>query len=90
MLCATGRGATPPKEDPMQVSASLLVTKAIAEGLPSRPDWTKQCMDQAADAMSELAAERHRHITGPPRLADARDTRLGYVELTFFAETAAD
>lgn len=74
----------------MQVSAKVLVTKTIAEGLPSRPDWTKKCMDEAAASMNELAAERHRHITAPPQLADARDTRLGYVELTFFAETAAD
>lgn len=74
----------------MQVSASVLVTKTIAEGLPSRPDWVKECMDQAASSMNELAAERHRHITAPPQLADARDTRLGYVELTFFADTAAD
>lgn len=74
----------------MQVSATVLVTKQIAEALPSRPDYVKRCMDSAAESMNELAAERHRHITAPPQLADARDTRLGYVELTFFAETAAD
>lgn len=74
----------------MQVSAKVLVTKDIAEALPSRPDFVKKCMDEAATSMNELAAERHRHITAPPQLSDARDTQLGYVELTFFAETAAD
>lgn len=74
----------------MQVSAKVLVTKTIAEALPSRPDFVKQCMDSAAESMNELAAERHRHISTPPQLADARDTQLGYVELTFFAETVAD
>lgn len=74
----------------MQVSAKVIVTKKIAEGLPSNPEWVKRCMDEAATSMNELAAERHRHIAAPPQLADSRDTRLGYVELTFFAETAAD
>lgn len=72
------------------VESKVLVTKAIAEALPSRPDWTKKCMDEAAASMNELAAERHRHISAPPQLSDARDTRLGYVELIFVAPTEAD
>lgn len=72
------------------VEAKVLVTKTIAEALPSRPEWVKKCMDEAAVSMNELAAERHRHISAPPRLADARDTRLGYVELTFTAPTEAN
>lgn len=72
------------------VEAKVLVTKTIAEALPSRPEWAKKCMDEAAASMNELAAERHRHISAPPQLLDARDTRLGYVELTFTAPTEAD
>ena len=74
----------------MQVSAKVLVTKAVAQALPSRPEWVRECMDQAEVAMNELAAKRHRHISTPPQLADARDTSLGFVELVFFADTAAD
>lgn len=72
------------------VEAKVLVTKAIAEALPARPEWMRECVTQAESSMNELAAERHRHVSGRPQFADARDTRLGYVELTFTAPTEPD
>ena len=72
------------------VEAKMLVTKAIAEALPSRPDWMRECATQAESSMNELAAERQRHVSARPQFADARDTQLGYVELTFTAPTEAN
>lgn len=69
------------------VEAKVLVTKAIAEGLPSNPEWLRECMRSAETSMNELAGERGRRTCQPPRFIDARDTRLGYVELTFTAPT---
>ena len=73
-----------------QVEAKVLVTKEIAEALPSRPDWMRECVTQAESSMNEIASERHRHVSARPEFTDARDTRLGYVELTFVAPTEAD
>ena len=70
-----------------EVQAKVLVTKAVAEGLPSHPEWVSECMRNATESMDELASERGRVTSEPPRFIDARDTRLGYVELTFTAPT---
>ena len=70
-----------------EVQAKVLVTKDIAEGLPTHPEWVRQCMDSAETSMNELAQDRGRKVSQPPRFVDARDTRLGYVELTFVAPT---
>lgn len=72
------------------VEAKVLVTKQIAEGLPRNPEWVRKCMAEAEASMNELARERGRHVSAPPRFADSRDTRLGYVELLFTAPTVAD
>jgi hypothetical protein len=74
----------------MQVQAQMHVEKAIAEQFPSRPDYVKQAADAALEAMRETAAERNRHVSEAPRLADICDTRLGFVELTFVADTESD
>jgi hypothetical protein len=47
-------------------------------------------MDEAQAAMTELAAERSRHLSEPPRLDDMRRTGLGFVELRFVADTESD
>jgi hypothetical protein len=73
-----------------QVQASLHVATDIAETFPSRPDLVQQAADAALEAMRELAGERNRHVSEAPRLADMRDTKLGFVELTFVAETESD
>lgn len=69
------------------IQAKVLVTKKVADSLSSRPDWVRECMTEAERSMSELARERGRHVAAPPRYVNARDTRLGYVELTFTAPT---
>ena len=74
----------------MQVQASMHVETKIAEQFPSRPELVKQAADEALKAMSETAGERNRHVSEAPRLTDVRDTRLGYVELTFTANTESD
>ena len=74
----------------MRIGATLLVTREIAESFPTRPDRVEECVTQAAEAMGNLAAERHRHLTGRPELTDTRDTELGFVELTFGADTESD
>lgn len=72
------------------IEATVLVSQEIAEGLPSHPEWVRECMTAAEDGMAPVAAERHRHLSEPPRLVETRDTALGFVELRFEAETAAD
>lgn len=74
----------------MQVQASMHVETKLAEQFPSRPDLVQQAADAALEAMRETAAERRRHVSEAPRLSDIRDTRLGYVELTFVADTESD
>lgn len=69
------------------IEATQLVEKKIAERLPAQPGWTRQLADSALEVMNELAAERGHKVSSAPRLADARDTRLGYVELRFVADT---
>jgi len=74
----------------MQVNASLHVTSEVAESFPSRPDRVQECRAAAATEMARLASERNRHLTSAPELADVRDTQLGFVELTFVADTESD
>ena len=74
----------------MQVQASMHVETKIAEQFPQRPDLVQQAADEAMKAMTETAAERNRHVSEAPRLTDVRDTKLGYVELTFTADTESD
>lgn len=74
----------------MQVEASMHVETKIAEQFPQRPDLVQQAADAALEAMRETAGERKRHVSEAPRLTDVRDTKLGFVELTFVAETESD
>lgn len=74
----------------MLAEAKLMVSKEIAESFPSRKDRVEECARQAAATLTELAAERSRHLSARPALVDMRDTQLGFVELTFQVETAAD
>lgn len=74
----------------MQVSAQMHVDQDVAAQFPQRPDFVKQAMDVAEEAMTKIAAERNRHLSSPPQLTDTRDTRLGFVELTFVADTESD
>ena len=69
------------------VEAKVLVTEEIAQSLPSRPDRVRECMNAAEQAMNEQAAERNRVISHAPKFSDSRPTGLGYVELTFVADT---
>lgn len=73
-----------------QVTASLHVASDVAATFPSRPDRVKEAMDAAEAAMKDLAAERRRHLASAPKLTDMRDTSLGFVELTFVADTESD
>lgn len=70
-----------------QITASLHVSSEVAESFPARPDRVRECRDAAEVEMDKVAAERGRQLTGAPELSDIRDTKLGYVELTFLAET---
>lgn len=70
-----------------EIAAAVLVTREIAESLPSRPDRVQTCRTEAETAMNETAIERGRKVSEAPRFVDARDTGLGYVELTFHAQT---
>ena len=74
----------------MLVQASMHVETKIAEQFPARPDLVQQAADEAMKAMTETAAERNRHVCEAPRMSEIRDTGLGYVELTFVADTESD
>lgn len=71
----------------MQVEAKVLVAEKVAASLPSHPERVQECMLEAEQAMNALAAERHRITSEPPRLIEHRSNGLGFVELTFHAET---
>jgi len=70
-----------------QIEAKVLVSEEIAQSLPSRPDRVRECMNAAEQAMDEEAAVDGRRISHAPKFSDMRATGLGYVELTFFADT---
>jgi hypothetical protein len=46
--------------------------------------------DEAMKAMAATAAKRNLHVSEAPRMSEIRDTGLGYVELTFVADTESD
>lgn len=70
-----------------QIEAKVLVTEEIAQSLPKRPDRVRECMNAAEQAMNEEAAVEGRRISHAPKFSDMRPTGLGYIELTFFADT---
>jgi len=70
-----------------QIEARVLVTDEIAQSLPSRPDRVRECMNAAEQAMNAEAADAGRAITHAPKFSDSRSTGLGFVELTFVADT---
>jgi hypothetical protein len=70
-----------------QIEAQVLVTDEIAQSLPLRPDRVRECMNAAEQAMNATAAESGRQIAHAPRFSDSRSTGLGFVELTFVADT---
>lgn len=69
------------------VEAKVLVAEEIALSLPNRPDRVRECMNAAEQAMNETAADKGRVIAHAPKLTGQRSTGLGYVELTFQADT---
>lgn len=69
------------------VQAKVLVSDEVAMSLPKRPDRVRECMNAAEQAMNATAAEERRRISHAPKLVDQRVTGLGYVELTFQADT---
>ena len=69
------------------VEAKVLVADEVARSLPSRPDRVRECMNAAEQAMNETAADKGRVIAHAPKLVDQRSTGLGFMELTFQAET---
>lgn len=74
----------------MQVEATALVSREMAESFPSHPERVREVALEAEAAMREKAAERNRHLSAAPRLDDMRDTALGFVELRFVADTESD
>lgn len=73
--------------DSTTVQAQVLVSEEIYVSLPKRPDRVRECAEAAASAMNATADERGRVISETPRLVEQRQTGLGFVELTFRAET---
>jgi len=65
----------------------VLVSDEIAQSLPSRPDRVRECMNAAEQAMNAEAADAGREIAHAPKFSDSRSTGLGFVELTFVADT---
>lgn len=70
-----------------QIEAKVLVSDEIAQSLPSRPDRVRECVNAAEQAMNETAADAGRVIAHAPKFSDSRSTGLGFVELTFVADT---
>jgi hypothetical protein len=70
-----------------EVFAQVLVAREMAQALPSNPHLVQKCRTEAEEAMNAQAIERGRKVGEAPRFIDARDTGLGYVELTFHANT---
>lgn len=75
----------------MEIESTLLVTKAIAEGLKANPAHVTECLREAEAAMNTAALERRRIVNGTPRLHEVRASALSrdHVELTFRAPTRA-
>ena len=70
-----------------QIEAKVLVSEEIAQSLPGRPDRVRECMNAAEQAMDEEAAVDGRRIAHAPKFSDMRPTGLGFVELSFVADT---
>ena len=75
----------------MDVGVTILVSKAVAEGLKSNPDHVQECIREAEASMNVVALGRKRIVAAMPRLIDVRDSSLGkgLVELRFQAPTRA-
>ena len=73
----------------MDVSAKVLVTKAIASGFSKNPSHVRECMAQAEAAMNAVAAERGRKIAHAPKLVETSTSAVApeMVELRFQAAT---
>lgn len=73
----------------MEIAATVMISKAIAEGLKANPDHVTECLREAEAAMNAKALERRRIVSGTPRLHDVRDSALSkdLVELRFLAPT---
>jgi hypothetical protein len=70
-----------------QIEAKVLVADEMARSLPARPDRVRECMNAAEQAMNETAAVDGLQIAHAPKFSDSRATGLGFVELTFVADT---
>lgn len=75
----------------MEVSATLLVTKAIAAGLKANPEHVQECIREAEASMNTVALKRGRIVNGTPRLHSVEGSAISndHVELTFRAPTRA-
>lgn len=75
----------------MEIAAIIIVNKAIAAGLKANPDHVAECLREAEATMNLAALERHRIVSGTPRLQDVRDSAIAKdcVELRFHAPTRA-
>lgn len=69
------------------VEAKVLVADEVYVSLGERPDRVRECINAAAQAMGDVAAERGHVVRETPRLVDQRPTGLGFFELRFEAET---
>ena len=75
----------------MDVGVTIVVSKAIAEGLKSHPEHVQECIREAEASMNVVALGRKRVVAAMPRLVDVRDSSLGrdLVEIRFQAPTRA-
>lgn len=75
----------------MDVGVTIVVSKAIAEGLKSNPDHVQECVREAEASMNVVALERKRVVSAVPRLVQVSDSSFGkdLVELRFQAPTRA-
>lgn len=73
----------------MEISATILVSKTIAAGLPKNPAHVEECIREAESAMNVKALERRRIVSGRPRLVEIRDSAIAkdQLELRFQAPT---
>jgi hypothetical protein len=73
----------------MEISATILVHREVAAGLPKHPEHVEECIREAESAMNVKALERHRIVSGRPRLVEIRDSAIAkdQLELRFQAPT---
>lgn len=73
----------------MEIEVTLLVTKAIAEGLKANPAHVHECVREAEAGMNAEALKRRRLVSSTPRLHTISQSPISkqHLELTFRAHT---